>query len=74
MDKELKYITDKLDYNFKPLKNGVEIRTRGDLNIAILQARQIIANQKLNLKVNSTGDMASRGAFEILLTHADQSA
>lgn len=46
--------------------NKMEFRVKGDLDIALQNARNIISNNKLNLIARTTGMSSSYGAFEVV--------
>lgn len=50
---------------FKQLKNGIEIRSVGNLHRATFNAAELINEHSLGLVVVSNGEMAAYKAFEV---------
>jgi hypothetical protein len=63
---DLKIFIDKYQpAKFKQLKNGIEVRSVHDVEIASNKARQLINDLSLRLMVVRDANAASRGAFEV---------
>lgn len=46
--------------------NKMVFRIKGDLDVALMNARNVIEKNKMNLTARTTGSSASYGAFEVV--------